>query len=57
MIEFFWWIMFILVICTIGLGVSTFFEGDEQYKKFRKNNPKKTQENSGEEWRNDPRFK
>jgi len=49
--------MFILVICTIGLGVSTFFEGDEQYKKFRKNNPKKTQENSGEEWRNDPRFK
>tara|TARA_B100001057_G_scaffold7793_1_gene7143 strand:+ start:314 stop:475 length:162 start_codon:yes stop_codon:yes gene_type:complete len=53
MSEFIWYILFGLVIFTIGAYIWTLFnDPTTKNKKLKKNEP-----NSDEEWRNDPRFK
>ena len=53
MFEFIWYVLFGLVIFTIGAYIWTLFNGSS--KKNKKS--KKNETNSDEEWRNDPRFK
>ena len=53
MLEFIWYILFGLVIFTIGSYIWTLFNEPNTKKK----KPKKNEVPPGEEWRNDPRFK
>jgi hypothetical protein len=53
MTEFIWYILFGLVIFTIGAYIRTLFNDPNTKNK----KPKKNEINSDEEWRNDPRFK
>ena len=56
MSEFIWYILFGLVVFTIGAYIWSLFNGPNENNKSKPKS-KKNEKPPVEEWRNDPRFK